>query len=161
MKGVSNHRKKIKAKQTGKKRGISSESAEPNAGSYYRILFESAQHGILLIHAKTGSIEDANPYLLNLLGYSQSELLRKKVWQLHVDSETAKQNYDELSEKGTDRWYTHSLVAKNGSVVAVELISSIPPLRFKCFLPYPISSSLLIFHTAITNVEMGRDILAV
>jgi len=36
----------------------------------YRRLFESAQDGILLLNAETAQIEDMNPFLINMLGYS-------------------------------------------------------------------------------------------
>ena len=37
----------------------------------YRRLFEAAQDGILLLDAETGAITDVNPYLIQMLGYSQ------------------------------------------------------------------------------------------
>jgi PAS domain S-box-containing protein len=39
----------------------------------YRRLFEAAQDGILILDAKTGMIEDVNPYLIKMLGYSRKE----------------------------------------------------------------------------------------
>ena len=47
--------------------------------SRYRRLFEAAQDGILLINAETAQIEDVNPYLIDMLGYSHAELLGKKL----------------------------------------------------------------------------------
>ena len=38
--------------------------------SRYRRLFETAQDGILLLNAMTGQVEDVNPYLVKMLGYS-------------------------------------------------------------------------------------------
>ncbi len=43
----------------------------------YRRLFEAAKDGILLLNAKTAQIEDVNPFLINMLGYSHEELLGK------------------------------------------------------------------------------------
>ena len=37
----------------------------------YRRLFEAAQDGILILDAETGMIEDVNPYLIKMLGYSR------------------------------------------------------------------------------------------
>ena len=45
--------------------------------SRYRRLFETARDGILLLNADTAQIEDVNPYLVELLGYSHEELLGK------------------------------------------------------------------------------------
>jgi DNA-binding NtrC family response regulator len=43
----------------------------------YRRLFESAQDGILIVDAGSGQIQDVNPFLLDLLGYSREEYLGK------------------------------------------------------------------------------------
>src|SRR3970040_914904 len=43
----------------------------------YRRLFETAKDGILILDADTGRITAANPFLQDLLGYSQAELLRR------------------------------------------------------------------------------------
>jgi PAS domain S-box-containing protein len=39
----------------------------------YRRLFEAAQDGILILDAETGMIEDVNPFLIKMLGYSRLE----------------------------------------------------------------------------------------
>jgi len=43
----------------------------------YRRLFESARDGILILDADTGRIEDANPFLVELLGFSHDEMIGK------------------------------------------------------------------------------------
>jgi PAS domain S-box-containing protein len=48
----------------------------------YRRLFEAAQDGILILDAKTGMIEDVNPYLINMLGYSRDEFVKKSSGKL-------------------------------------------------------------------------------
>ncbi|MBQ1782078.1 MAG: PAS domain-containing protein [Gammaproteobacteria bacterium] len=48
----------------------------------FRRLFETAQDGILLINADTAQIEDVNPLLIKLLGYTHGEFLGKKLWQV-------------------------------------------------------------------------------
>ena len=45
----------------------------------YRRLFETAQDGILILNAQSGEITDANPFLLNMVGYSLEDLLGKKL----------------------------------------------------------------------------------
>ena len=50
--------------------------------SHYRRIFEAAQDGILLLNAVTGQIEDVNPFLIDLLGYSHEEFLGKKLWDV-------------------------------------------------------------------------------
>ena len=41
----------------------------------YRRLFETAQDGILILNADTGQIDDVNPFLTDLLGYTREQLL--------------------------------------------------------------------------------------
>ncbi len=48
----------------------------------YRRLFESARDGILILNAKTAEIDDVNPFLIELLGYSREDFLNKKVWEI-------------------------------------------------------------------------------
>jgi len=43
----------------------------------YTRLFETAQDGILLLSYPQGLIEDANPYILQLTGYTKLELVGK------------------------------------------------------------------------------------
>src|SRR6202030_4185334 len=44
----------------------------------YRRLFETAQDGILILDADTGQVMDANPFMKDLLGYSQEGFLGRK-----------------------------------------------------------------------------------
>ncbi len=48
----------------------------------YRRLFEAAQDGILILDAGTGAITDVNPFLINMLGYSREEFIKKKLWEV-------------------------------------------------------------------------------
>lgn len=43
----------------------------------YRRLFEAAQDGILILDLETGRIKDVNPFLVELLGFSHSEMVGK------------------------------------------------------------------------------------
>jgi PAS domain-containing protein len=43
----------------------------------YRRLFEAAKDGILILDVDTGRINDVNPFLFNLLGFSRSEMVGK------------------------------------------------------------------------------------
>ena len=53
-----------------------------DSGLRYRHLIEAAQDGILILDAKTGMIEDVNPYLIKMLGYSREEFVEKKLWEV-------------------------------------------------------------------------------
>jgi PAS domain S-box-containing protein len=48
----------------------------------YRRLFEAAQDGILILDVATGRVDDVNPFLLNLLGFSRHEMVGKTVGEL-------------------------------------------------------------------------------
>src|ERR1017187_1731210 len=48
----------------------------------YRRLFETAQDGILILDAETGRVNDVNPFLIKLLGFSHDEMVGKTVGEL-------------------------------------------------------------------------------
>jgi hypothetical protein len=48
----------------------------------YRRLFETAQDGILILDAETGRVNDANPFLIKLLGFSHGQMIGKTVGEL-------------------------------------------------------------------------------
>ncbi|MGB7749488.1 MAG: PAS domain-containing protein, partial [Verrucomicrobiia bacterium] len=41
----------------------------------YRRLFEAARDGILILDVDTGRINDVNPFLVKLLGFSRGEMV--------------------------------------------------------------------------------------
>ena len=55
----------------------------------YRRLFESAKDGILILDADTGKVVDANPFLLQLLGYSYDAICGQYLWELGVFKDIA------------------------------------------------------------------------
>ncbi len=136
MKRAPNNRKNLK-QATGKNLG-SSDSPLHKRAPYHQRLFKSVQYGILMIHAKTGRVEDANPYLLDLLGYSREEIIGKKASQLHSDSEHARQSFEAVSEETPTHWDNVSLVTANGSQVSVELVSNIIRVGQKKLIQYGI-----------------------
>jgi PAS domain S-box-containing protein len=93
----------------------------------YRRLFEAAQDGILLLNADTAQIEDVNPYLIKLLGYSHEQLLGKKLWEIGCFQDTAisKEAFAELQERHYIRYENMPLRTEDGKVIAVEFVSSV------------------------------------
>jgi PAS domain S-box-containing protein len=93
----------------------------------YRRLFESAQDGILIVDAESGQIQDVNPFLLALLGFSREEYLGKKLWEVAAfkDSEASKSAFLELQQRGYIRYDNIPLHAKTGNSVDVEFVSNI------------------------------------
>jgi PAS domain S-box-containing protein len=93
----------------------------------YRRLFETAQDGILILDAKTGMIEDVNPYLIKMLGYSREEFVKKKLWEVGAfkDIETSKEAFEALQANEYIRYEDLPLKAKDGRLVQVEFVSNV------------------------------------
>ncbi len=92
----------------------------------YRRLFETAQDGMLIIDAETGVIEDANPFIQDILGYSKEELVGKELWELGTFESVIenKRRFEELVEEGYIRYEDKPLMAKNEEEVPVEFVSN-------------------------------------
>jgi PAS domain S-box-containing protein len=93
----------------------------------YRRLFESAKDGILILDADTGMIVDANPYLMEMLGYSLDTFLGKKVWELGFfkDIVSNQANFTELQQKEYIRYDNKALEDRFGKRHEVEFISNV------------------------------------
>lgn len=94
--------------------------------SRYRRLFETARDGILLLNAETGQIEDVNPYLIELLGYTHAEFLGKKVWEVGAFADIAESQamFAVVQEKGYVRYEGLPLRTVSGRKIAVEFVSN-------------------------------------
>ena len=92
----------------------------------YRRLFETAQDGILILDADTGQINDVNPFLIEMLGYTRLELLGKKLWEIGAfkDVRASRVAFNELQRKGYVRYEDLPLRAKNGRHINVEFVSN-------------------------------------
>ena len=97
----------------------------------YRRLFETAQDGILIIDEKTGKIVDANPYILNLLGYPLEYFVDKHLWELGFikDKSLAKNAFTELKTNGYIRFEDLPLETRDGQAIHVEFISNVYPVN--------------------------------
>src|SRR5436190_22491423 len=87
----------------------------------YRRLFEAAQDGILILDAETGMIEDVNPYLIKMLGYSREEFVKKKLWEVGAfkDIEASKDAVGVLQDREFIRYEDLPLKAKDGRPIQV------------------------------------------
>ena len=92
----------------------------------YRRLFETAQDGILILDADTGQVVDANPFMKDLLGYSQEEILGRKLWEIGPFKGVAasKITFAELQRNDRIRYEGLPLETKEGLRVEVEFISN-------------------------------------
>lgn len=93
----------------------------------YRRLFEAAQDGILILDATTGLIEDVNPYLIKLLGYTREEFVKKKLWEVGAfkDINASKEAFEVLQEKEYIRFDDMPLKTSAGKLVQVEFVSNV------------------------------------
>jgi PAS domain S-box-containing protein len=93
----------------------------------YRRLFESALDGIILLNAKTAQIDDVNPFLIKMLGYTYEEFLNKKIWEIgaFVDTHLNIDAFIELQNKHYIRYDNLPLICKDGTRLWVEFVSNV------------------------------------
>ena len=93
----------------------------------YRRLFEAAQDGILILDASTGAITDVNPFLIDLLGYSRDEFIRRKLWEVGAcsDIEATQVAFLALRKNEYIRYDDLPLRAKDGRLIQVEFVSNV------------------------------------
>ena len=72
----------------------------------YRRLFEAAKNGILILDVETGRISDVNPFLIDLLGFSHSEMVGKTVGELGPFKNNGQDKimFERLQKDGYVRW---------------------------------------------------------
>jgi PAS domain S-box-containing protein len=95
----------------------------------YRRLFESAKDGILILNADTGVIDDANPFIKELLGYPREELIGKELWEIGLfkDIVASRASFMKLKKKGYVRYENLPLETKDGQKKEVEFVSNVYP----------------------------------
>jgi PAS domain S-box-containing protein len=93
----------------------------------YRRLFETTQDGIFILDADTGKITDANPFLEKLLGFTLSELIGKRLWEIAPfrDKKANQAAFDTLKEDGYIIYSDLPLAAKSGRFIDVEFASNV------------------------------------
>jgi len=106
---------------------ILNQTALEASESRYRRLFETAKDGILILDGDTGRIIDANPFLQDMLGYPESELIGKALWEIgpvmHI---TASQDaMRQLQKTDYIRYDDLPLETKSGERKQVEFVSNV------------------------------------
>ncbi|MEI7883842.1 MAG: chemotaxis protein CheB [Clostridia bacterium] len=93
----------------------------------YRRLFETAREGILILDAENGKILDVNPFLIELLGFSQAQFLEKAIWDIGIfkDIVANKENFAALQKEEYLRYENLPLEAADGHKIKVEFISNL------------------------------------
>jgi diguanylate cyclase (GGDEF)-like protein/PAS domain S-box-containing protein len=95
--------------------------------SRYRRLFEAAQDGILILDAGSGMIKDVNPFLIDLLGYSREQFIKKKIWEIGFfkDLTANEDKFIELQQKLYVRYENLPLKTADGRMIYVEFVSNV------------------------------------
>lgn len=90
-------------------------------------IFESSKEGILILDAITGQITDANPFLIELIGFNYNELVGKELWEIGVFKNIAasKEAFIELQNKEYIRFEDMPLETKAGYSIDVEFVSNV------------------------------------
>ncbi len=93
----------------------------------YRRLFESAKDGILILDAESGMIMDVNPFLIEMLGYSEDQFLEKAIWEIGFlkDVVASQEKFLELQETKYVRYENLPLETADGRKINVEFISNV------------------------------------
>jgi PAS domain S-box-containing protein len=93
----------------------------------YRRLFEAAQDGILILNAETGQIDDVNPFLTDMLGYTREQLLGNKLWEIgpFKDTKASKAEFGELQREAYVRYEDLPLETSAGKSINVEFVSNL------------------------------------
>ena len=93
----------------------------------YRRLFEAAKDGIFILDVDTGRITDVNPFLIDLLGFSRSEVVGKTVGELSPfkDIESNQVMLEKLQYHGFVRYENLPLETSDGRAVAVEFVCNV------------------------------------
>jgi PAS domain S-box-containing protein len=89
----------------------------------YRLLFEAAGVGVLILDGETGKIVDANPFILDMLSCKLDECAGKVLSEIGLinNIESGKVAFNELQSRGYIRYEDLPLDTKDGRRIDVEL----------------------------------------
>lgn len=126
---VPGHDTRIEKAEARTEQAENSEQGMRASELSYRRLFEAAKDGILILDVDTGRITDVNPFLVELLGSSHSEMVGKTVGELSPfkDIESNKVMLERLQKDGYVRYEDLPLETSDGRKIAVEFVSNVYP----------------------------------
>jgi PAS domain S-box-containing protein len=93
----------------------------------YRRLFETARDGILLLDSAESRITDANPFMLELLGYSHADMIGKQLWEIGLlqDKEASQEAFRQLRQENYIRYEDLPVRTQTGEHREVEFVSNL------------------------------------
>ncbi|MFA6449000.1 MAG: PAS domain S-box protein, partial [bacterium] len=93
----------------------------------YRRLFESAKDGILILDAETGVVNDVNPFLMDILGYSREQFVGATIWELGFIKNIVanKEHFEKLQSEKYIRYEDMPLETDDGRRIDVEFVSNV------------------------------------
>jgi len=93
----------------------------------YRRLFEAAKDGVLVIDPETRRITDANPFMVQLLGYRRDEFVGKELFEIGFfsDEGAAREVFLKLRSNREIRYDFLPLKAKDGTPREVEVVANL------------------------------------
>ncbi len=93
----------------------------------YRRLFETAKDGILILNFETGSILEANPFIVKIIDRPLSEIRGKKLWEIGLFSnkDESEHAFIELKTNGYIRFEDMPIKRRDGNSTEVEFISNV------------------------------------
>ncbi len=100
------------------------EEALQRSEQRYRRLFEASKDGILLLDAATGTILDANPSLLELLGRPRDALLGKTPIELGISGDEVTEEALRARSPDMQARYPNLRLRNGARLVSVELVAS-------------------------------------
>jgi PAS domain S-box-containing protein len=97
------------------------------AEARYRLLFESARDGIVIVDEVTGEILDVNPYAEELFGYGRQELLGQRLWEIEAarDTPELRAALEQTRDQHAARFSDMSFKMKGGRAIQTEIIGNI------------------------------------
>jgi PAS domain S-box-containing protein len=87
-------------------------------------LFDTANHGILILQSDTKKIIDANSFIINLIGYSPESLIGRNLGEIGFlkDTATEREFFEELEKTGYTLCKDVTLETKDGRIIDVDFV---------------------------------------
>ena len=93
----------------------------------YRRLFEAAHDGVLILDPATRKVIDANPFMTAMLGYTQSQLVGKELFEIGLlrDEAATQEMFRQLNRSKEVRYENLPLESQGGRHQEVEVVANL------------------------------------